>query len=335
MIRTRLFCLLALAAAAPGPPALVAALPPGPLHAPLRQVLLKPYAETTQTLLADPAWDGESLDALKSISPDLVLVDGAQLAAGCRAAQFRKLDWAHLNRDAYLPQAATECGAGAYLTAVALAWDRDKFAAAPSWSDFWDVARHPGRRALQRTARGTLEIALLADGVSAGDVYRTLRTPDGLDRAFRKLDQLKPYIQWWDQPAQPAQWLAAGHVLLTSAPAAGLVAAGTSAHRRLALQWTGSLTETWFFVVPQTAPHPVAAMLALATAADAVRQAQLAEAAGVGPAVRAAQDLLPAAARAQNPAAPENMQGALALDESFWADNRARLDARFVAWLAK
>jgi putative spermidine/putrescine transport system substrate-binding protein len=328
-------CLLALAAAAPAPPAIVVVVPSGPLHAALRQVLLKPYAETTQTLLADPAWDGESLDALKSIAPDLALVDGAQLAAGCHAGQFRKLDWARLNRDAFLPQAATDCGAGIYLTATALAWDRDKFATAPSWSDFWDVARHPGRRALQRAARGTLEFALLADGVAAGDIYRTLRTQDGLDRAFRKLDQLKPYIQWWDQPAQPAQWLAAGRVLLTSAPAVGLVAAGTSAHRRLALQWVGSLTEMRYFVMPQNASHPAAAFLALATAADAVRQAQLAEAAGVGPTVRAAQDLLPAPARAQNPAAPENMQGALAIDESFWADNRARLDARFSAWLQK
>ncbi len=335
MTRTRLFCLLALGAAAPAPPAILVAVPPGPLHAALRQVLLKPYAETTQTLLADPGWDGDRLDALKSIAPDLALVDGAQLAEGCRSGQFRKLEWAHLNRDAFLPQAATDCGAGIYLTADALAWDREKFTTAPSWSDFWDVARHPGRRALQRTARGTLEIALLADGVAAGDIYRALRTPDGLDRAFRKLDQLKPYIQWWDQPAQPAQWLAAGRVLLTSAPAAGLVAAGTAAHRRLALQWTGSLTEMRFLVVPQTAPHPGAAILALATASDAVRQAQLAEAAGVGPTVRAAQDLLPVATRGQSPTAPENMQGELAVDEQFWADNRARLDARFLAWLQK
>jgi putative spermidine/putrescine transport system substrate-binding protein len=334
--------LLAVAAAAvppAGPPAapaaLVAAVPPGPAHDTVWKLLLKPYAEATQTLIADPAWNGDSLDTLKSLAPDLALVDGEQLVAGCRSGLFRKLDWVRLNRDRSIAQAVSDCGAGAYLTATALAWDREKFTTPPSWSDFWDVARHPGRRGLQRTARGTLEVALLADGVSAGDVYRTLRTPDGLDRAFRKLDQLKPFIQWWDKPSEPGQWLAAGKVLLTSAPAASLAVAGTAAHKRLAVQWAGSVISVASFVVPQNAPSPGVAAIALIVAADPVRQALFAEATNLGPAVRDAVDLLPVAARGQNASAPENMAAALAVDEGFWADNRAKLEARFLAWVAK
>lgn len=319
-------------AAAPAPPqvagpaSLVVAVPPGPLHDTLRRLLLKPYADATHTLLADPAWDGASLDALKAAPPDLALVDGMQLVTGCRTGQFRKLDWGRLNRDRYFPQAVSDCGAGAYLSVVALAWDRDKFTSPPLWTDFWDVARHPGRRGLQRTARGTLEIALLADGVSAGDVYRTLRTADGLDRAFRKLDQLKPYIQWWDQPAQPAQWLAAGKVLLTSAPASSVAAAGAAAHRRLAVQWAGSLSSTESFVVPQNAPRPAVSAIALTVASDPARQALLGAATGLGPAVRDGVDLLPVEARAA---------AALAVDDGFWGDNDAKLEVRFAAWLSK
>ena len=78
-----------------------------------------------------------------------------------------------------------------------LAWDRGKFQGTPSWQDFWDIARVPGKRGLQRSPRGTLEIALLADGVAPGDVYRALRGDDGVQRAFRRLDQLLPYIVWW------------------------------------------------------------------------------------------------------------------------------------------
>jgi putative spermidine/putrescine transport system substrate-binding protein len=327
------------AAAAPVPPAapvaLVAAVPPGPVHDALWKLLLKPYAGPTQTLVADPAWDGDSLDALKALAPDLALVDGEHLVAGCRSGLFRKLDWAHLNRDRYLAQAISDCGAGAYVTATALAWDREKFTTPPSWSDFWDVARHPGRRGLQRTARGTLEIALLADGVGAADVYRTLRTPDGLDRAFRKLDQLKPFIQWWDHPSEPGQWLAAGKVLLTSAPAASVAAAGTAAHKQLAVQWAGSVTSVTSLAVPQNAPAPAVAAIALIVAGDPVRQALFAEATGLGPAVRDAVDLLPVAARGQSAAAPENLAGALAVDAGFWVDNRAKLEARFLAWVAK
>jgi len=317
------------------PAALVAAVPPGPAHDTVWKLLLKPYAEATQTLIADPAWNGDSLDTLKKLAPDLALVDGEQLVAGCRSGVFRKLDWARLNRDRYIAQAASDCGAGAYLTATALAWDREKFITPPSWPDFWDVARHPGRRGLQRNARGTLEIALLADGVGAGDVYHALRTPEGLDRAFRKLDQLKPFIQWWDKPSEPGQWLAAGKVLLTSAPAASLPGVGTAAHRRLAVQWAGSVISVASFVVPENAPDAAVAGIALIVAADPVRQALFAEATNLGPAVRDAVDLLPVSARGQSPSAPENMAGALAMDEGFWVDNRARLEARFLAWVAK
>ncbi len=317
----------------PGPTALVVAVPPGPAHDTIRKLLLKPYAEATQTLLADLAWDGHDPNTLKTLAADLALVDGPVLIAGCRGGAFRKLDWGRLNRDRYVAAAASDCGAGAYLSATALAWDRDKFSTPPGWPDFWDVARHPGRRGLQRMARGNLEIALLADGVATNDIYRTLRTADGLDRAFRKLDQLKPFIQWWDQPSQPGQWLATGKVLLTSAPAVGLTAAGTAAHKHLAVQWAGGLTSVASFVVPQSAPHPSVAAVALDVAADPVRQAMLAAATGLGPAVRDAVDLLPAAVRADNVAV--NLAGTLAVDETFWADNGARLEQRFAEWLQK
>ncbi len=324
-------------ATANGPLPIQAAIPPGPLKETLRRLFLKPYAEATGTELPDPAWDGASLDALKKpgVVPDLVLVSGAQLAAGCRSQALAKLDWGPLNRDHYTSQAASDCGAGAYITATAMAWDRDKLPATPSWSDFWDVARHPGGRGLQRTARGNLEIALLADGVAPNDIYRTLRTADGVDRAFRKLDQLKPYILWWDQPGQPAQMLAAGHVLLTSTDTAPLLQAAETSHRAYGLQWSGSLTELHSWAIPQGAPHPAIANAVLMIAADIARQASFARATYLGPTARDAIDLLPPPAKAGSPSNPANAAGALPIDEGFWLDNQDKLQARFAAWVAK
>ena len=104
-----------------------------------------------------------------------------------------------------------------------LAWDRDKFLRTPTWADFWDVAKYPGKRGLRNGVRGNLEIALMADGVAPGDVYKVLATSDGVDRAFRKLDQLKPYIVWWQTDAEAARILGSGDVLMTSAPCAAIV----------------------------------------------------------------------------------------------------------------
>ena len=98
------------------------------------------------------------------------------------------------------------------------------FPRTPGWADFWDVAKYPGKRGLHRGVRGNLEFALIADGVSPGDVYKVLATSEGVDRAFRKLDQLKPYIVWWQDDAEAARILASGDVLMTSASAPAIAA---------------------------------------------------------------------------------------------------------------
>jgi putative spermidine/putrescine transport system substrate-binding protein len=303
----------------------------------VRRILLKPYLSVTGAALNDAGWDGATLDGLKGKTADLALVSAAQAQAGCKSQQLARLDWGRLNRDRFLPAAAGDCGAGAYVAASGLAWDRDKLNFVPNWQDFWDIARHPGRRGLQKTARGNLEYALLADGVAAGDVYRTLRSQDGQDRAFRKLDQLKPYLTWWDQPGQPAQMLAAGKVLFTSAPAASVLTASAVSHRHFGLQWAGSLTETTFWAVPQAspqgAPHAGASALALLVATDPARLAEFFQATGLGPPTRDALEMLPEASRGATPAA--GLTAGLALDEGFWADNQAKLEQRFAAWLAK
>jgi putative spermidine/putrescine transport system substrate-binding protein len=337
--------LLLMAAAAPtphAPPAddtlpqpLAAAIPPGPTHDALIKTLLRPYADATSTPLTLPAWDGTP-DALKPLltshAADLLLLNGPTLATLCHAGALVKLDWSTLGRDRFITGATTDCGAGVAISATILAWDRDKLPGAPGWADFWDVAKHPGRRGLHRGARGNLELALLADGVAPGDIYRTLRSTDGADRAFRKLDQLKPYILWWDTPAQPAQLLAGAKVLLTSAPSAGLPS-GPKTH--VGTQWDGALTEVTSLAQPTDSPHPHAAQAALTIALDPARDAALARATGTGPGTKAAFALLPADVRADNPALPAHLQSALAIDDGFWAESGDKLEARFTAWIGK
>jgi len=301
----------------------------------VRRILLRPYADATGTELGEPGWNG-MLDALRQLETDkkadLALVDGPLLAAGCQAHLFDKPDWTSLGRDRFLPQATSDCGVGASIGATILAWDSQKIQSTPNWEDFWDVAKHPGRRGLQRTARRTLEIALMADGVAPGDVYHTFRAAGGVDRAFRKLDQLKPYIEWWDQPGQPAQFLASGKVLLTSAPAAPWPASGRV---HIGVQWNGSLNDGLFWVILHDPAHPLAASAAIAIATDPAREASLAKATGFGPPTRAGIALLPADIRAQIASTPANLQAGLTTDEGFWIENGEKLEARFAAWVAK
>ena len=302
--------------------------------------IFKPFTAATGHTLAVVSWPG-GVGVLRSHSEsgsndwDVVSVSGDELLAGCDDGLFEKLNWASLgNRDRYIPQAVSDCGVGAGVTSVVLAWDRDKFQATPTWTDFWDVARYPGKRGLRRTARTNLEIALLADGVSAGDVYRVLRTDDGVDRAFRKLDQIKPYLMWWTPDAQAAQFVGSGEVLLSSADNLSITLAAQTQKRHFGLQWAGSLYTVQSWVVMKGSPNEPDALKLLAFAGDPARQASLAcMAVPVGPVAKGATDLLTPAALAVSPTAPANMQGALQVDEQFWRDNGDKLTQRFDAWL--
>jgi putative spermidine/putrescine transport system substrate-binding protein len=336
-------CLLA--AAPDAPPPILPLVAAGPAKDLVRKILLKPYAEATGTALADPAWDG-SQEALKALSvahgADIALLDAPSLAAACRAQIVLKLDWSGLGRDRFLPMAASDCGAGAFVSSTVLAWDRDKLQGAPdgvpTWSDFWDVAKHPGRRGLRRGARGNLEIALMADGVAPGDVYRTLRTAQGVDRAFRKLDQLRPYILWWDQPSQPAQLLMTAKVLMTSLPSGFIPAASRTPGGHpapIGVQWSGSLQEATSWAILSNAQHVPACLVAIVIATDPARQAEFAKATALGPATRPALALLPPDAQAASPSLGAHLAAGLTIDEGFWLDNAARLDARFAAWIGK
>ena len=77
-----------------------------------------------------------------------------------------------------------------------------------NWADFWNVKAFPGTRALRNNPRVTLEAALMADGVPRDKLY-----PLDVDRAFKKLEEIKPFITvWWTSGGQSAQLLADGEV---------------------------------------------------------------------------------------------------------------------------
>ncbi len=168
------------------------------------QAYFKPFSDATGIALEVLGWNG-GIDTLRTKKDpatsgwDVVELQGDELLIGCEEGLLERLDWAQIGgKDHYLPQAVSDCGVGAAMFNFVLSWDKDKFQGTPTWADFWDVAKYPGKRGLRRSARTNLEFALLADGVAPGDVYKVLRTNDGVDRAFRKLDQLRPYIVWWD-----------------------------------------------------------------------------------------------------------------------------------------
>jgi putative spermidine/putrescine transport system substrate-binding protein len=307
------------------------------LHA-LQSAYVQPFTAVTGLPVQQDAWDG-GIDILRTQvklpdNPwDLVLVDSDDLSTGCSEGLFEKLDWSTIGgKDHYMPQAVSDCGLGALILTTVLAWDKDKLPVAPSWSDFWDVAKYPGKRGLRKGVRGNLEIALMADGLAPGDVYKTLSTSDGVDRAFRKLDQLKPYIVWWSVETEAAHILASGDVLMTSAPSGQIASTAERERKNFGLQFTASLSELQSWVIMKGSPLLRAAQQFLYFTGMPAVEARLLQQSGDGGLAKGLNEALSPELASMSPSNPANLGAGLRIDTGFWHDNLPKLRQRFDAW---
>ncbi|WP_033886093.1 extracellular solute-binding protein, partial [Pseudomonas aeruginosa] len=189
----------------------------------------------------------------------------------------------------------------------------------------------PGKRGLRLGAKYSLEFALMADGVAPKDVYQTLATPAGVERAFRKLDELKPYIHWWKSGQDPVRDLADGTVVMSSAYN-GRIAAAQAEKQRLAMVWSGGVYDFDFWALPVGVWKKQLAEEFIRFASQPEQQKAFAENIAYGPANRKAVGLLDPQVAANLPTAPQNMQNAVGMNVAFWAEHGEALEQRFQNW---
>lgn len=314
----------------------------GSSQAAQREVYYRPFTEQTRIPLLEDSWSG-GLGVLRTRvqagNPtwDVVQVESDELQLGCDEGLYERIDWAALGgRDAFMPDAVSDCGVGAVVWSVGLAYDGSRLREAPaSWADFWNTQRFPGQRTLRRGPKYTLEIALMSDGVPQSEVYRVLRTPAGLDRAFRRLDQLRPNIVWWTAGAQPGQLLASGEVVMAAAYTSRMFAARRDDKRDFRVVWNGSVYAVDHWVVLRGSQNRDNAMRFVQFATRPENQSRFPTLAMQGVTnLQAARQVDPAVATSL-PTHPDNLAVAMPIDVEFWVDNIEELTQRFNAWASR
>ena len=270
-----------------------------------------------------------------SVSWDLVEVESPELSRGCDEGMFETLDPAQFgSSDNFIAGAIQPCGVGFFVWSTVLAYNADKLSSAPTgWTDFWDTKKFPGKRGLRKGAKYTLEFALMADGVAPKDVYTVLATPAGVDRAFKKLDELKPSIQWWEAGAQPPQYLASGDVVMSSAYNGRIAAVQNESN--LKIVWNGGIYDFDSWAIPKGAKDLTQAQKFIAFSIQPEQQKTYSENIAYGPANKLAVPLLPPALLKDMPTTPENIADQVPMNVVFWADYGEQLEQRFNAWAAK
>ena len=307
-----------------------------------REVFFRPWAQARGQRLLEETWHGgiaalRARIADRTNTWDLVQVEGEEALIGCAEGLFEPLDWDAIGgREAFIPRAVQECGVGAIAYSFVLAWDRGRGAPTPTgWGDLFDTARFPGRRALRRGPKTTLEIALLADGVAPEQVYPLLATEAGLSRAFRKLDTIRAELMWWQRGSQPAQWLASGEVVLSAAYNGRITAANIDDGRDLGIMWAQNLSTLDFWVIMRGSPNRARALDFLRFVGQTEVQTGLPVRIPYGMTARGVAASLPASLLATLPTAPANARNALPIDDHFWLARIDPLGARFEGWLAR
>ncbi|MGL4238231.1 ABC transporter substrate-binding protein [Tabrizicola sp.] len=244
----------------------------------------------------------------------------------------------------FLPGAVTECGVSTDIWSNVFAYDSSKLTGdnvPKTAADFFDLTKFPGKRGLKKGAKAVLEFALIADGVPVGEIYAVLDTPEGVDRAFAKLDTIKSEVVWWEAGAQPPQLLADGEVVMTTAYNGRIFNAAIGEGKPFTIVWDGQIYENEMYVVPKGAPNKDLAMefIKYATSTEGLRaQAQNIS---YGPARKSSmkEELIfkdgKTVMAPHLPTAPENLGNALETSATFWVDHDAELNERFQAWLSQ
>jgi putative spermidine/putrescine transport system substrate-binding protein len=298
--------------------------------------------EAQKTKLLEENWDG-GVGVLRAKIQggnnnwDVVQVESEELLLGCEEGLYEKIDWAKLGgKDKFLGDAVHECGVGAIVYNFILSYDGDRIKDGPqSWADFWNVQKWPGKRALRKGPKTNLEIALLADGVAPADVYKTLATEAGIERAFRKLDQLKANLVWWEKGSQPPQLLAAGEVAMTSAYNGRISAANTAEKKNFKIVWDKSLYTIDSWVIMKGSPNKAQAEQFLQFVSQPQNQAKLPPKIPYGVTHNAATPMIDKAVLPNLPTAPDNIKTALYINDKYWLENLDKLNQRFNAWVAR
>ena len=198
-----------------------------------------------------------------------------------------------------------------------------------SWADFWDVKKFPGPRTMQNSP-ANLVMALIADGVPLNKVY-----PLDLDRAFKKMDEIRPHIRsFWTSGDQPVQGIANGEFVAGTAWN-GRVSAAMKASKPVAASWNGALLRvSWNFIL-KGAKNTRAAEALLFYMQKPEMQADLVKASGYAGGSKAVAQLVGPALAESLATSPSHVATASVVDAEWWAENNSAVQARWNAWMAK
>jgi putative spermidine/putrescine transport system substrate-binding protein len=301
------------------------------------KALFQPAAKAMGLTIKEETYAGIADLRLKvkagAVTWDIVASGSGSAARAGAEGILEKLDYKTIDVANFLPGLWQDYCVGGDVFSTVLAWNTQTYGdkGPQSWADFWDVKKFPGKRSYRNSVAGALEPALMADGVPADKVYEVLAQPGGIERAIKKLKELKPHVAvWWASGAQHAQLMKDGEVdMITGWNGRFDVAAKDGA--KVAYTFNQALLDYDCYAVAKGAPHKDAAMKFLAEISKPQYQAEFTKYITYGPTNTKAYELgtiEPGYAK-QLPSHPDNAAKQLKIDLDWYIKFEEKASAAY------
>lgn len=313
------------------------------------RAFFKPFTKRYGYRIESVIYDGAYEDLIKQgDEPKWSLVDlnGEAMLRACDEGRLERLDFsileaspdgAPLSED-FFPGAIHPCGVASVAWSTVIVYDKDLSTPPVSLDDFFDTGKIPGKRLLPKQPRYSLELALMADGVAPDQVYATLTTQEGQDRAFRKLSSIKDDIVWWEAPSEVFSLLAKHKAIMGVAFNGRAFMAKVGSQQPIEFLWDHQIYSFDYWSIPRGAPFPQAAKDFIRFATSSGPLSDQARWIPYGPARRSALTLvgkhveLDLDMKPFLPTYEPNFVKLLAFDGAFWAIHGEGLKQRFADW---
>lgn len=316
----------------------------------------KPFAAKTGVTVNAEVYNGGLAELRAQVQAgnvtwDVVDLEKQDVTGACDEGLLEPIDWSTLppapdgtpaEKD-FISGALHECGVATIVWTTIVAYDETKFPGEKptKLADFFDPKKFPGMRGISKRPVVALEFALMADGVPPKDVYKTLSTSAGIDRAFKKLDTIKKNLIFWEAGAQPPQMLADGEVVMTTAYNGRIFNAQMKEKKPFVIIWDHHVYNWDFYTIPKGTKNKKTALEFLKFATSTKPLANQASWISYGPVRKSSVPLIATfhgtdvQMAPHMPTAPENFKNALETDNEWWADNQDEINKRYNAWMAK
>ncbi len=209
-----------------------------------------------------------------------------------------------------------------------------------NWIDFFNIKRFPGKRSMKKTARYSLETALLAAGVKADDLYFQLSTINGQKRAFKKLSSLKDNIIWWETSKDAIANLKNEDVVMGLAFNGRLFNSIIGDGLDVTLIWQEQLYDLDYWAIPSNTNNRSAALEFINFATSSKQLAEQSKWMPYGPMRQSSlkyigkHDIANIHMAPYLPTTKAHFRKAIKFNESFWHSAKGKeLEERFKNWL--